>query len=439
MTDETTFTHGHDVFTSGEIRTSDVPREIIALAQNLADIHGPVSISLQARGVHIMMADPDLLMEDGEKEFKSKHLAINAELYFRIGRYDYVKHRSDPLVRQIAFKYGLKGDMSKPEVPCCVSMKTGKKYKVRDLLNYPTVEERFPQFAKRAHTVTTGHSELNLVSDENGNRVPAWVGKTVPLHELPEDHPAREYLSLRGFDILELEDQFEACYCTEAAPESKTTGVYYSRLPGGCKNTPKGRIVLTARVDGVRWGYQSRYIDRLDSSGRQMFWTGDEWVLVREYKPDGSVVENFPKSDRYPKGFAPHKYLNAPGCQRNKCLLGFDAAVKFNADREPQDKFCILVEGPFDAGKLGAPAIAILGKEFSEAQCESVRAAFGRGVIGIVPDNDTAGRSALEKMRKRLAGYRVKVVELPAGIKDCGELSRDAARTLRDQFDPTKQ
>lgn len=438
MTDD--FKYGHDVFTSGSVTTASVPTEVMRLAEQLAEIHGPVKISNESSGYHIAMADPELLMEDGVKEFNSKHLTVNAEKFYLIGKYDY-KVNDTAENRRLAKMYGKYTDNRTYEPPCASSMKTGRKYRVTDLLDrkkYPPVEERYPEFASVKKSVSTGSSGKNLVDDGNGNKVPAWVGKTTPLSELPPGHPALEYLESRGFEPLALELQFEACYCYEAAPEDRATGVYYSRLPGGMKNSPKGRIVFSVVMNGVRWGYQSRYIDKMDG-GKHLFWNGDEWVTISEQFDDGSAVDYFPPNDRYPSGFRPHKYINAVGGTRNKWLMGFDAAVEFNRDRKPEDRFCILVEGPLDAGKIGPPAIALMGKAFSEAQADYIAKAFGSGRICVIPDNDKAGEQGRVNIHRLLDVYNVVDVRVDGSYKDVGDMTYDEANTLLEKCDPVKQ
>lgn len=430
------FEYGHDVFTTGDVSTSSVPSCVMNLAERLARIHGPVSISNQSSGWHIALADPELLEVDGVKEFGSKHLSVNAEKYYLIGKYDY-KLNNTPENRKLARMYAREGPGTF-EVPCASSMKTGKRYMVCDLLDthkYPPVEKRFPDFANVKPAVSSSDGGKNLVSDKFGNMVPDWVGETVPLTSLPADHPAIEYLEARGFDPARLEEQFEACYCTEAAPESRATGVYYSRLPGGMRNSPKGRIVFSVRMAGSRWGYQSRYIDKR-VGGKHLFWNGDEWVTVSEEFDDGSSVNYFPPSERFPNGFRPHKYINATGGSRNKWLMGYDAAVAFNAGRAYKDRFCILVEGPLDAGKLGPPAIALMGKAFSNAQADYVVNAFGGGRICVIPDNDAAGRQGLAKIHELLKGCNVRDVTVDGGVKDVGELTYAEAAELFKLCDP---
>lgn len=70
----------------------NVPDEILQLAEKLKDIHGVVSIHKEANGIHLHLPDPELLSQDGRKEFGSRHLTINAELYLGIGKYDVDTH-----------------------------------------------------------------------------------------------------------------------------------------------------------------------------------------------------------------------------------------------------------------------------------------------------------------------------------------------------------
>lgn len=431
---EETFAYGHDISTSGDVTVLNIPEQIRNLAERLAKIHGPVRVSHESGGYHIALADPELLEQDGAKEFTSKHLSINADKYFLTGKWDYSTNKT--LENKKLWAKKKKGW----PIPCASSMKTGKRYDVNALLyDYQPVEKRLPQFAHIKHEVSTGNSGKNLETDRFGNQVPAWVGETVPLTELPDDHPAIEYVKGRGFDPARLVEQFEACYCTEAAPEDRAKGVYYSKLPGGLRNTPKGRIVFTVRMNGVRWGYQSRYIDKWDGNVLK-FWSGDEWVPVKEVFDDGSEIQFFEKSEYFPQGFSPHKYINAIGGSRNKWLMGFDAAVKFNEDRNPKDRFCVLVEGPLDAGKLGPPAIALMGKAFSVMQAEYVAKAFGSGRVCVIPDNDKAGQQGLAKVKELMGnhGIRVTVVNTGGTVKDVGELSYDEASELLYRCDPTK-
>ena len=130
-----------EVLTSGSISSSRVPKVIMRLAERLAEKHGTVTIAEEASGIHIHLADPEELINSGPKELQSRHLAINAEKYFGIGRYD-VDEFPTRENKEMYAKYHAQDK----EVPCAVSMKTGKTYRVDDLLHMPTLQARSSLF-----------------------------------------------------------------------------------------------------------------------------------------------------------------------------------------------------------------------------------------------------------------------------------------------------
>lgn len=425
-----------DIFTSGSLTETSVSKGVMALARRLSARHGPVNITAEASGIHIYIPDPELLATDGQKELASKHLAINAEKYLGEGRYSLKgADTADQMEenKQTYIKYRKKG----LEVPCAVSMKTGRRYNVSDLLKMLPLEKRKGCIGLKYNAgVNVGAIRKNLVYDENGNLVPDWVGKTTPLSQLPEDHPAIQYLKGRGYDPVLLEYQMAACYCYEAAPEDAAKGRFYGKLPGGTRISPQGRIVLSVLMDGVRWGYQSRIID-MKKDGEYYVWGSDQqWHLIRYMDDEGVVHNTYEPDEYYPKGFDPPKYLNAPGSERNKLLMGYDAAVKVMASRPQSERFCVLVEGPLDAAKLGPPAIAILGKSLSDFQADALAKQFD--VICTVMDRDAAGKQCLESIRNRMKarGRRIVNVPVPEGNKDAGDLSYEEASALMKQCDP---
>lgn len=406
-----------DVLTTGSLSGSSVPKVVMRLAERLAAKHGTVTIADEASGLHIHLADPEELVTSGPKELQSRHLAINAEKYFGIGRYD-VDEFPTLENKTLYAKYRSKDR----EVPCAVSMKTGHTFSVEDLLVMPPLKVRLPFFEGVAPgKVIVGANRRLLVKDKYGNMVPEWVEEAVPLTSLPDNHPAIIYLTNRGFDVARLEEQFEACYCTKEKPENRAEGRYYSRLPGGMKNTPQGRIIFSVRMDGVRWGYQSRCID-MWVGDKFFFWSPSEhWELIRKKLPDGSVEEKYPADVRFPKGFAPHKYINATGSERNKLLMGFDAAVRSQESKPFNSRYCVLVEGPLDAGKIGPPGIALLGKSMSEFQADAIKKHFSK--VYTMMDNDAAGKQCLAKIQSRLPNMEVVDIKVPDTVKDVGELS----------------
>lgn len=413
-----------EVITSGSLSALCVDPRIMRLAERLAAIHGPVTIADESSGIHIHIADPEQVLLNGMKELSSKHVCINAEKYLGIGRYDVDEYPTREN-KELYTKYRSKGK----EVPGTCSMKTGKLYSVRELLNMPKINKRLALAGEVKSTVSIGaQSNQFLVKDENGNMVPEWVAHTIPLTKLPSNHPAIIYLKSRGFDPLALQQQFEACYCDKALPEDRSIGRYYSRLPGGMKNTPQGRIIFSVRMDGSRWGYQSRAID-MWFGDRRFFWShNNRWELVATRNPDGTITERYPKDVRFPKGFAPHKYLNCQGSSRNRLLMGFDAAVESQKDKPFNERYCILVEGPLDAGKIGPPGIALLGKSMSDIQAEYIRKRFSK--VYTMMDNDVAGEQCLRKIKTKLPNTNIIEIKVPDRVKDVGDLSYEEVKEL---------
>lgn len=398
----------------------NVPEEIIKLAKKLEQIHAQVSISNESSGFQIAIPDPELLETDGLKELSSRHLSINAELYLGIGRYDVDLHPTKEN-RERWVKYREKNK----EVPCAMSMKTGKLFSVNKLLAMKPVEERGLDFGKIRHTcIDITNTSLNLIDDGTGVLVPEWCGKTVPLTSLPEDHPVIVYLKDRGFDPAKLQEHLDASYCIEAAPEDRSKGRFYSKLNNGMRNTPLGRLILPIWMDGHRMGYQCRIIDKKTEDGSYFVWDGSTYRVVTL-----AGKELFPPDQRFPKGFNPHKYMNALGSKRNMLLMGYDQAVKWNKDKgfDKNSSFCILVEGPLDAAKIGPPAIAILGKSLSPMQADYIKSKFGK--IIVVADNDKAGQECKKCVYERLSPYPVDDVTVEGG-KDAGDLSYEEALNL---------
>lgn len=414
-------TEDGDVYTTSSVAGAEVPSSVRALATQLSAKHGPVTIAAESSGYHLYMADPELLLTDGEKELNSKHLAVNASKYLGIDDFDI--DLKPTKANAALYKKRTSGD----EIPCAMCMKTQRPYTVEYLLTCKPLADRAPQFASVLHAVNTIDNRKRLVYDENGNLVPEGPGKICEIHKLHRDHPAIVYLVHRGFLPALLYKQFRCSYCYEEMPENRAEGRYYGRLINGMKNSPGGRIIFEVRMFGVRQGWQARYIDRIEG-GVYSVWSGEEkWEPIRAHLPDGSWKQFFNPTPRFPKGFDPHKYMNAPGSKRNELLMGLDAALEYNASRPLPMRYCYLVEGPLDAAKLREPAIALLGKSMSPQQAQIVRANFSK--VFVVMDNDEAGQQCLRKIQTVL-GMSVTEVLLDTTHKDIGELSYVEAAAL---------
>lgn len=417
----------HDnIYTTGSLTEASVPMPVVSLATRLAKKHGPVNITSEASGLHIYIPDPDLVRKDGAKELTSKHLAINAEKYLGIGRFNIEEHRTREN-KMLYSKFYSKG----LHPPCAVSMKTKKAWDVDKLLTMMPIEKRMPALDNIPKTVSAQDPNKYLVYDENGNLVPRWVGETVPITSLPEDHPASVYLKNRGFDLKMLEEVYDVAYCTQAEPESRATNVYYAKLPVGRKNSPACRIILPIYDEnGVRHGWQARIIDAVDIHGEKWIWTDrGDWLQITRNGEDAYVDENFPK------GFGViQKYKNATGSARNTLLFGLKQAIEWNKGRPAGKKFCVLVEGPLDVCKGGPPCIALLGKSMSPEQAAKIRAHFDR--VGIIADKDEAGKQCLKRVRQQMTeAYNIIELDLPPGKKDLGDCSLEEAKEIINRLD----
>ena len=414
------------IFTTGSLTSAGIPSEVLSLAKRLCLKHGPVRVTSEASGIHIYLPDPDLLQKDGRKELESKHLCINAEKYLGIGRYD-IDNFPTAENKQLYKKYRQHGK----EVPSTSSMKTGKLYTVDQLLHMPPLERRVANLGEVKRTVAASDPNKHLVYDEQGNLVPEWCGETVPLSSLPTDHPARDYMERqRHYNLKDLETIWDISYCTNALPEDRGVNRFYGRLPGGCKNCPSGRIIIPIYDDmHVRRGWQARVIDFTNAHGDKWVWTDkQEWKLVARSGNDLFT------SDEWPKGFAVHKYLNARGSQRNALLFGLYQAVEFNKTRPFDKRYCVLVEGPLDAVRGGAPCIALLGKSMSPEQAALIRKHFT--TVCTVMDQDKAGQECLRRIHAQLPGMPIKELTVPAGKKDLGDCTEEEARILVTKYDP---
>lgn len=410
----------------GKANVSAFPQEIQGLIERLGKIHHYISCSIESGGIHIYIPDPDLLAIGEEKELYSRHLAINAEKYYGIGKWN-VENYPTQENRELYRKYRQWGR----EVPCAMSMKTRKRYKVYDLLNMPPLQDRIKVRALTIPTVIVGGSNLNkhLVYDDNGNLVPEKPGECIPLTSLNKTHPACRYLRSRGFDPVRLSAQYNITYCTQALPEDRSVGRYYSKLPGGMKNSPQGRIIIPViDIAGVQRGWQARAIMVKDKKEEDWFLNDlEEWVQVTQ---DG---EDLFTSDRYPKGLGGsiRKYLNATGMARNESLFGIYQAWQLMKDTPFTERVVYLMEGALDVCKGGPPCVALLGKNMSRAQADVILAHFGRVVL--ICDRDAAGREMRQNVASVLRDIDVIVGELPEGKKDLGECSYgEAAECLHD-------
>lgn len=409
------------IATAGDVRRSEVPKEIMRLAEKLSQIHGTVIVSRESSGCHLYMASPIGLEQDGARELEKRHLAVNADKHFGFGVWKSSWGTYDP-------------DL------CAMCMKTEKPYRVSDLKNMAPIGQRGHNSVSE---VQVRVKEKYLVSDGKGNMVPEAPGTVVPITSLPANHPAVEYLTNRPggpFNLKRLEEQFNCGYCTAELPErhEELDGIpkkFYPPMPCGWKDTPQGRIVFYCMINGAAVAWQARILEKIVGN-LKMFWHpyAQTWDVV-EMKIAGKW-QKMPNFDNQPPftwknpEWNPSKYKTAKDAARNQMVGGLDAALAWNVTNRPRGQYIAVVcEGPLDAGRAGSPALFLAGKFISEPQVKLITANFQEVVW--VGDDDEVGKKASIRVRAEL-GPKLKLHEafLPEGAKDLGELSDNQAQEL---------
>jgi hypothetical protein len=155
-------------------------------------------------------------------------------------------------------------------------------------------------------------------------------GATVPVHQLPIDHPAVAYLRGRGFDAAVLGPALGLAYCAEADPRFQPA---------------EGRIIIPIEFGGKPVGWQARYVGE---------------------SPHRAVL----------------KYWTMPGLHKSR--------IVYNHDRARAYPFVVLCEGAADVWRAGPWAVAPLGKGLSAAQKRLIGAGWGGGAAVVLLDGDAA-------------------------------------------------
>lgn len=394
------------------------------LADRLSKLHGNVTIVPESSGIHLHLACPGCLEEDGESEFKKKHLTVN------------VSNGGDKA--------------------CCCHKRQGEPghvFKLSELLAYKTLEERGIQRKPHMRTgrVSTGAAAdpKNFEADEHGNLVPIRPGECVPVSKLPAGHPAREYLEQRGFiDLDSLVDRFRLSFCISS--NDKAPGYY---LPFEFHSSCVGKLVFFIEDHGIYRGWQSRLVERVDGDKRLVLAPDGEFKHVATREPDGkwgNLVDQSRLSnlrDEEACTWNMPKYSCSPGIAKSECLMGFDACVRWNDARAEAGlpKIVVLVEGALDAAALGPMAMPIMGASISFDQANMVREIIRPNIktkhpdrIIYVADNDSAGQDAAHHVRYILSQgqpLKVHVTNPPDGYKDVGELGcQDGEQWIKQQI-----
>jgi hypothetical protein len=194
-------------------------------------------------------------------------------------------------------------------------------------------EDELKLYMREAPVLTHPHNTFLTIDLTKDVQLP---GKCVPLACLPPGHPGLVYIQRRQFDPAELTNKWGVNYCLGA--ESDKDGF----IPGTriYSNLVKNRIIVPIKRDGIQIGWQARAIDDIS----------------------------------YPK------YYTMPGLPKSHIL--------FNGDKAKDFKFGVIVEGVFDAFRVGERAVALLGKSMSYAQRMLAIAYWGEGGCCVMLDDD---------------------------------------------------
>jgi hypothetical protein len=377
----------------------------VLLAKKLAPLClNNMYFARETHGLHLYLPCWECAKKTGARELTSRHMTINVDRFLGEGRFRRLRGTYD-------------GDRS------AMCMKEERGTKVSKLLRQPSLESLgLTDWVGEVHMYA---KERFLIDDGRGNMIPDHPGEVIPLTELPEDHVAIQYLRERQYDPAALVEQFRCGWCVA----EKTAK--HRRMPGGFKDTPQGRIVFFCDMLGVQQGWQGRILDRVEGDGH-FYWHPYEerWVLV-EVKLGRAWIRQMEFLDSKEEDliWKPSKYKTASSMARNECLMGLDAAIRWNASRPGKRRVAVLGEGPLDAGRFCAPGIPLLGKFLSQAQARILAKHFDE--IIWVGDTDSVGRRATAQVKAELAGKVVtRILALPSSIKDAGELEPAIAQCL---------
>lgn len=364
--------------------------EMLQMANELARIHGRIRVCNETSGIHFYLASPACLDDDGTIELEKLHLAVNVTKYVD----------------------------GETRVAQC--MKTGLPYDVNELLSMQPLSARgYEDKPEVIHQAAV--NEDYLEDDGRGNMVPKSAGDVTPIFRLPSSHPAREYLASRGYNPIKLYQQFRLGY-----GEKERTDVHYRKMLNGFRATPQGRLVFHIDIGGVFRGWQARILEKEEDGVRfYLHPYSKKWLPVLKYDAE-HPKKWVPVEDRW-KHWDAVKYVIGHGCRRNESILGFDAAVAHN--RNQGTSVCFFMEGALDAGRIGPPAVAILGKSLSGEQFKLLTGAFEKFVY--IPDNDDVGEKSIPKVMDRFdreqMGEQLRVAKLPDGVKDIGDMTEKDA------------
>lgn len=198
------------------------------------------------------------------------------------------------------------------------------------------LEDELRVYVRLRTTVMHRPTDEPLVMTAEDFKEVTLPGTCVPLNMLPVNHAAIRYIEGRDFTWQELHETWGVQFCTHAEQDQEGF-IPGTKIHAGLV---RNRLIVPICWLGKQIGWQSRAINEHSEP----------------------------------------KYYTMPGLPKSRIL--------FNGDRAKEHKFGVVVEGVFDAFRVGTRAVALLGKNMSVPQRELAHAYWATGALCVMLDAD---------------------------------------------------
>lgn len=467
--------NGQENYVKINTSAANAPPEVMRWVNIFQKAHDcPMNLSKENNGYHLYIPCPECLKTHGEKEIEDPKYSINLSMLAGLGDNFRDDTKNSWMPAAVIKRDSLEKRREYGSSICMrtKSSRTPHRFAIDELRQMSSVTERHSHIITKASlSGSVGSAEREEMWEEDfvsKTMCPPPAGKLIRISKLPLNHPAVAYLTARDLDCREIEDQFRLSFCVEEYPYSKKN-IFYRKMPGAWKDTPRHRIIFHSLIENAPLTWQARLIEKVSEDGlnRLMLhpYAGGFQLTkeldkalrcLRGYEGEPEAVwdarlngywvylwsrthtranvsaswQAVPPFDESLDGvlkFKPSKYRTAKYSSRQ--LMGWDAAIK-RANEDLADlKWCVLLEGPIDAARVGPGGIAMIGSSLSHANAEQIVKNFN--IVFTALDADRAGKEATEKITKTLYSVNCKssvlthvsALAIPEG-KDVGDLTQ---------------